>query len=53
MNYKEAAAIKTLKDTGKMLVSKENAESFLKACWNENINVNFEKRVMGILFTKK
>jgi hypothetical protein len=53
MNYNEAAAIKTLKDTGKVLVSKESAESFLKACWNEGINVNFEKRVTGILFTKK
>lgn len=53
MNYNEAAAIKTLKDTGKVLVSKENAESFLKACWNECLNVNFEKKVTGILFTKK
>jgi hypothetical protein len=53
MNYNEAASIKTLKDTGKVLVSKENAESFLKACWNEGINISFEKRVTGILFTKK
>ena len=53
MNYKEAEAIKTLQDTGKVLVSKENAESFLKACWNECLDVNFEKKVTGILFTKK
>ena len=53
MNYKEAEAIKKLKDTGKVLVSKENAESFLYACWNEGINISFEKKITGILFTNK
>jgi hypothetical protein len=53
MNYNESEAIKTLKDTSKVLVSKESAESFLYACWDECLNVNFEKRVTGILFTKK
>jgi hypothetical protein len=53
MEYNESEAIKTLKDTGTVLVSKESAESFLYACWQEGIDVNFEKRVTGILFTKK
>lgn len=48
MNYKE-----TLQDTGKVLVSNAAAESFLKACWNEGINISFERRATGILFTKK
>lgn len=53
MSNKELADLKTLTDTGKVLVSKANADSFLKACWNADISVNFEKRVTGILFTKK
>ena len=53
MSNKELADLKTLTDTGKVLVSKSNAASFLKACWNANISVNFEKTAKGILFTKK